>query len=164
MSDESDPPRKFFELKPKEFETVNERLRTPPPPPAAGANAVDPGIVRVDDGPIDVRELARLGTAKGPLLSANQPANRANDVHAMLQGNLDKANAAGLNTLEYRAKKKSRRKRDYWLLVAIVNPVLLTVAVGAGPSNAIPFVCALAGIGLFNASYYWIMWQLMDDY
>jgi hypothetical protein len=162
MPDESDPPRKHYQLKPKEFEVVNERLRTTPP--TDGTSAPDPGIVRPDQGPIDVRELAKLGTPKGPLLSANQAANRANEVHAMLQDNLAKANAAGLNDLEYRPKKKSRRKRHYWLLVAIVNPALLTVAIAAGPSNAIPFVCALAGVGMFNATWYWIMWQLVEDY
>ena len=65
MPDEPDPPRKFYGFKPTTFEVAN-----PGTVPAATASpsTPDPGIVRVDDQRIDVRELNRLAATGLPPL------------------------------------------------------------------------------------------------
>lgn len=160
MSDEPDPPRKLYSLKPREFDAVNE-----PRPNALPAITPtrDPGIVAAHDAPIDVRELARQATGKGPALTGPNSVNRTNEVHAMLQDNLSRANAAGLNDLAPKPQRLSRRKRDYWLLMIFGNLALVTVAV-IGRSNPFILVCSLAGVGLVSVAVTWIMWHVMDDY
>src|SRR4051812_5857985 len=83
MSDQPDPPRKMYGFKSREFDRANDPPAPPPPSPA-----VDPGIVAGENRRIDVRDLIRSGAGKGPQLGSNAAANRANEVHAMLQDNL----------------------------------------------------------------------------
>ena len=164
MPDEQDPPRKFYQLKPREFERANPV--TPGPPPDTSAGAPDPGPGATTSGapgPIDVRELVRQGAANAPLLSGNVTANRANEVHAMLAENAAHANAAGLNHVALPPKRRSKRKRDYWLLMIAGNGVLLTLVL-LNRSNAVVFVSGIAGMGLFTAGFSWVMWQIMSDY
>ncbi len=162
MSDESDPPRKFFQLKPTEFEVVNERLKTAspsePPPGAVSSQPSGPS------GPIDVRELVRIG-AKGTTLHPAQPPHvRDNDVHTILRENLAHANAAGLNDLAPKPKRVSHRKRQYWGLMLCGNAVLLTITLMAGPTNPVQFVYGIAGLVIFNLGLWWVMWHIMEDY
>jgi hypothetical protein len=160
MPDESDPPRKTYAFKPREFETANEPRPNAPPPITP---ARDPGIIPATDAPIDVRELARQASITGPVLSSGGPVNRANEVHAMLQHNHARADAAGLNELAPKPKRLSRRKRDYWLLMTLGN---LALAVFAITQRANPFflVCGVAGMGFLSIAISWIMWHVMDDY
>jgi hypothetical protein len=154
MADDADPPRKFFQLKPKEFEAVNAIPR--PADPAAPTVDSKPAAA-APSGPIDVRELARIATKTQTLLKGNVAANRANEVHAMLKDNLDRANAAGLNDISVRPKRKSKRKRDYFLTLLGGN-LLLAFALTIQP------IFAVAGLILFNIGLTWIMWVVMDDY
>jgi hypothetical protein len=142
MSDPSDPPRKFYRMKPKEFERVNEvpsERRTPPaageetgrPPGGAGDEAVrvepDAGPAEANPNPaapppdhgsgrIEVRDLVRLGSAGAPLLGSNQVRTTANDVHTMLAQNEAIADAHGLNAVKP-VRKFRRRKRDFRVLL-----------------------------------------------
>ncbi len=142
MSDPSDPPRKFYRMKPKEFERVNEvpsERRTPPaageatgrPPGGAGDEAVraepDAGPAEANPNPaapppdhgsgrIEVRDLVRLGSAGAPLLGSNQVRTTANDVHTMLAQNEAIADAHGLNAVNP-VRKFRRRKRDFRVLL-----------------------------------------------
>lgn len=153
MADESDPPRKFYQLKPKEFERVNE---TPSPateptdpqnaPPSLDASA-----------PIHVRELVRQASTGVPLLKGNAPANRETEVHALLRDNLSRANAAGLNDVAPKPKRASRRKRDYIFAMIVGNFALLI-------GTAIQPIFGAAGLIIFNLGLTWIMWFVMDDY
>ena len=160
MSDEPDPPRKVYGFKPRTFETANEPR---PNAPAPALPTRDPGIVPASERPIDVRDLARQATGQGRALEGVAPVNRANEVHAMLQDNLARANAAGLNDLAPKPKRLSRRKRDYWLLMAIGNLALAVLAV-VGHSNLFMLVGSIAGMGLVSAAITWIMWHVMEDY
>src|SRR5688500_9204977 len=100
MSDEPDPPRKFYQLKPKEFEQVN--------PPVTGAPA--------DSAPTGVQgHLQAANTRPGSAPAPAKPSGALNDVQAILRDNLARANAAGLNDLAPKPKRRSRRNRDYWL-------------------------------------------------
>ena len=156
MSDEPAPPRKTYGFKPREFERANPARPGAPsadPPPAP-----DPGIVAAEgEQEIDVNDLIRAGAGSGPQLRSNAGANRPNDVHAMLRENLAQANAAGLNDLTLPPKRKSKRTRDYFLLLVSGNLILAFGFV-------LQPIFAGAGVVLFNFGLAWIMWVVMDDY
>lgn len=171
MADEPDPPRKFFQLKPTEFERMNP---APAPAPAAPVNSLPAspttGESPPSSQPIDVRELVRHGAVGVPLLSANQPANRPNEVHAALQEKFAHEQAAGLFHVEPGVDKQRRlRLWSYWLLLTAVDLPLAIIAFsvnptrGAGPASATVFVCAIGGIGMFTAFWTWHVWFLRTE-
>lgn len=155
MADESDPPRKIYGFKPREFERAN-----PVPPPAAheaGAVNPDPGVVSQDAGRIDVHELIRAGAGPGSQLGANSVANRENEVHAILRDNLRKDIAAGhydLGPLD--DSKRIRRIRNYCLLILLVDVPLGSYAYWIGHTNPLPFVLAISGAAIFTS---WLTWE-----
>lgn len=163
MADDPEPPRRFYKLKPTEFERVNSPpapLPTPEPAPATRPPPPPP----TPSERIDVRDLARSAAAGTPLLhGTNAPANRPNEVHAMLRDNLDVANAAGLNDVTPLPKRRSRRLRDYLLLMVPVNAFFAWWAFGPN-ANAATFVYGLGGMALFSAGFTWVMFFVMDDY
>jgi hypothetical protein len=166
MSDEPDPPRKFYGFKPREFERANPPRPASPNPdePSAHSPAPDPGIVPVTDVRIDVHELARLAAPKGAILSSDGPANRPNEVHQILQANLARDQAAGFYHLEPEIDKKRRRRiRNYWIGLVTVDGIFGVIAWLTGPQAAIPFVSALAGLGMFTAWWTWETWFLRTD-
>jgi hypothetical protein len=107
-----------------------------------------------------------LGAAK--FESVNSPADGAGppsvDVHAMLRDNLEHEKSAGLHELKPQPARRTRRRRDYWRLLCAGNLLFGLVAVSVGPGAAMPFVCAIGGMGIFTAALTWIMWFVMDDY
>jgi hypothetical protein len=154
MPDAPDPPRKFYKFKPTEFENVNGVSRHSPL--HEGQPRPDPGIVETEKVRIDVRDLARaaaIPTAK----SQPAPATPANEVHAMLRDNLARANAAGANRVAPVVKRPSRRKRDYFITLALGNAVLAV-------ATAIMPIYGGAGLVIFNIGLTWIMWFVLDDY
>jgi hypothetical protein len=157
MPDEPDPPRKTYGFKPRDFEAVN--APRPPGPEDSGATASSGSPTPpTADRPITVRHLARLAMSGGPLLGTNAPPNRLNDVHATLQANVIAANAAGLNQVaidpNYRSKRE-RRIRRFWIMIVLVDGSLGAYAWWMGPAAAIPFVCAIAGIGFLTGRMVW---------
>lgn len=163
MSDEPDPPRKFYTLKPKEFEAVN------PPVPRRDAEPAGPTEARPAGGPIDVRELIKSATVDpAQRVLAKSGATQlvaGNDVHAILKENLAHANAAGLNDLTPKPRRKSKRKRDYILTMLAANPPMVALFVwGLHQHNVILLVYVGAGVILFNVSFTWVMWFVADDY
>jgi hypothetical protein len=166
--DPSDPPRKFYDLKPKEFERVNAPVAGQPSPsatPPSSPPVSPPSLPELDSSkPIDVRELFQQASTPGPVLSKG-PRNDLNEVHAVLRDNLARANEAGLNDVPLRPKRPSRRKRDYISLMIGANAVLAFLAISFFRShNVIGFVSVMAGIGMLSASITWVMWFVMDDY
>jgi hypothetical protein len=147
MRDEPDPPRKFYQLKPKEFEIVNA--------PVSAASA--------DSSPTHVRGHLRAAN-KTSAVPTPPPVAAPNEIQAILKDNLARANAAGLNDVSPGPKRRSRRKRDYWLVMVCGTTVLGTIAIKTGPGQPIPFTYAVGGLALFNFALWWIMWQVMDDY
>jgi hypothetical protein len=160
MSDEAPPPRKIYGFKPREFERANDAPHAPPPP----VPSADPGIATDTSGRIDVRDLARLAAAKSAPLAQKNRAAPANEVHAMLNENLARANAAGLNQVALPPKRLSRRKRDYWLIMLAGNGGLLTVFALFIGFNLYSTMFALFGLTFFSCGVTWIMWHVMDDY
>lgn len=166
MPDESDPPRKFYGFKPRDFERANA---IPVPPPAATAPvAPDPGILPSDGARIDVRDLNHLAATGQPLLSATPASIRENEIHGVLRENLAIANAAGLNdvTLDLRHRTpRQRRIRRFWILLPAINVPLGLIAFLIGPHRAMPFffVCTIATIGFLNARLIWHTFFLNTD-
>ncbi len=161
MSDPSDPPRKFFDLKPRDFERVNGV----PPPTAADVPAADPGIAPAPaSGPIDVKDLFRQAQVNAPLLSKSRSRGPENEVHGILRNNHERATAAGLNDLAPKAKRISRRRRHYWISMIVGTALFGSIIIGAGPSNPIFFIYGLAGLVLYNVGLWWSMWHVLDDY
>ena len=143
MRDEPDPPRKYYTFKESDYVRVNKPLSSPP------RDSSDP-----NDQPIDVNELYRAANAwpvKPPVPKVE------NEVHAMLRENHAKAEAAGLNTPLEIPPRKSKRKRDYWIVFAAGNTYFLLGLI-------INPVFAGAGLILFNIGLAWTMWVVMDDY
>lgn len=159
MADESDPPRKRYALKPREFETVNA-LPPPPPeeaPPLAPAT-YDP------ERPISVHDLHRIAANGRSPVGTKGPASKANDVHATLDLNRQRAEAAGLYQVKLTKEElRSKRARGYWLMMALVNIPCLLIAIKAGPRAPIPFVLALSGSALFSAAFSWHTWALRTE-
>ena len=154
MADD-DPPRQFYQLKPREFETVNRRV---PQTPAAGNGAPQQANQR-----IDVRDLYEQAKTPGPLLATARAAARKNDIHLILEDNLAHANAAGLNTLSPKPKRRSRRRRDYFLVMIPLTAFFAYAAFGPY-SNVMLMAYGVAGIILSTLGLGWIMFGVMDDY
>ena len=163
MTDEPDPPRKLYGFKPAEFETANEAPRNPAP--ASESQPVpDPGITRVHEGRIDVRDLARIASGDGAALGHNATANRPNEVHGILRENFERDKAAGWYEVDPREdKRRMRRIRNYWILLVVVDAPLGFFAYKIGHGAAIPFVCAIAAIALFTTWWTWETWFLRTD-
>ena len=121
------------------------------------------------DEPDPPRKVYRLGKAEFHRVNpesdatATRTAVPEQDVRAILRDNLDRANAAGLNELKPKARRPSRRKRDYWLL-AILGNAFFGGALAHFGLKTIPGLFAFSGIVFFTCALTWVMWVLMDDY
>jgi len=156
MPDEPDPPRKVYGFKARDFKRDNAPASAEPPQPTAKelammAGTPVPAVQKKPTGP--KADLSAVGRAK-----ADDP----NDVYAVLQQNRQSAARHGLNEVEIK-KIKSRRKRDFWLILvggnlAIIGAVVLTNI------NVVTVIFGLSGLIVFSLSLSWIMWQVMDRY
>lgn len=102
------------------------------------------------------REFERLNP-RGPAGKGTE-----HDVYAILQQNRAVEQRLGLGEVEIR-KKKSRRKRDFWLLL-IGGNLLVAGLVAVGRFNLISLIFGLAGMVVLSVGLTWIMWFVMDDY
>ena len=144
MKDEPEPPRKIYQFKDKEFELVNKSLGV------SSADSADP-----NDVPIDIHDLYRSANASPVVKSDSVPVE--NEIHDILRENLARDKAAGLHDIEFKPRRKSKRTKDYLMLV-IGGNLLLT-----GGFFIMP-VFAGAGFVLYNVCLIWVMWVVMDDY
>jgi hypothetical protein len=148
MPDEADPPRKVYGFKEREFKRDNAPASASPPAPTA-------------------KELAMLSTAKRPV-PAGQPrtaptkTDDPNEVFNVLRANRAVEEQVGLTEMEIR-EIKSRRKRDYWL-VLIGGNLAIVGAVAVSGFNPITAIFGLAGFIMFTLGLTWVMWQVMNKY
>jgi hypothetical protein len=156
MADESDPPRKFYQLKPREFEVVNHH------PPASPPSASIPPTIQ-PTARIDVHDLYRQAGTPGPVLGPVQKDAAKNEVHVILHDNLTRANTAGLNDLAPRPRRRSRRKRDFFIILIPLQAFFVFVAFGPY-SNVATMAYGVAGIILSTIGLTWVMFFVMDDY
>jgi len=98
----------------------------------------------------------------------NQPVREtgpsaAHDIHAILQENLGAQRQAGLDELEHRPRRTSRRTIDYWLLLAVGNLVLLGM-VASAHFNPLAIVFGAGASFILSLTLTWVMWFVMDKY
>ncbi|MBM3855792.1 MAG: hypothetical protein FJ399_22000 [Verrucomicrobia bacterium] len=154
MPDEADPPRKFYQFKPKGYDVLNERV--PPPPPVEATLVPDPGPVAAEAGRIDVKELIRQAGDPAPLHAGRNRGRNENEVYDMLREQYKRDLSHGhyeLGPLD--DSKRRRRIRNYWLALVAINVPLGSFAAWIGPGAAIPFVCAIAGMSMSTALLTW---------
>ena len=146
VPDEPDPPRKNYGFKDRDFKRDNALKSTEPPPPTAKELAIM-------SGPVANHGKAAVGSAK-----VEDP----NDVYAVLQENRTVEKKHGLSEVEIR-EIKSRRKRDYWLLL-IGGNLAIVGAVALSGFNIVSVIFGLSGLIVFSIGTTWIMWQVMNKY
>jgi hypothetical protein len=146
VPDEADPPRKNYGFKDREFKRDNALQSAEPPPPTAKELAM----------------MAGPAAKHGKALTGAQKVDDPNDVYAVLQANRAVEKQHGLDEFEIK-RIKSRRKRDYWLLL-ITSEVALGALAYAGRGNAFVLACSVAAMGLIALGLTWIMWQVMSKY
>jgi hypothetical protein len=110
------------------------------------------------------QELAKMAgpptaTAKG---SAGPKANDPNDVYAVLEENRTRERQLGKDEIAIK-KIKSKRRRDYLLLLVLGNLAIVTM-VALGGFNPISMIFGLAGIIILSLGATWVMWFVMDRY
>lgn len=60
-------------------------------------------------------------------------------------------------------RRPSRRKRDYWLILILLNGFFATVAFGPY-RTPMTLTYGIAGIIVTTLGLTWVMWFVMDDY
>jgi len=84
------------------------------------------------------------------------------NVPEMLQENRKIEVESGLADVRHPKKRKSRRNRDFILLVGSIDAaIIIYVRI---MQNPVAFVYGIAGVTLVTATFAWIMFVVMDDY
>lgn len=104
------------------------------------------------------KEFERVNAPAG-----TQEPSADHDVYAIRRQLRERERAAGLDDLSPRPARRSRRKRDYWLLMLSSNAVFGSITL-IGRQNPVVFVSGLAGVIIFSVSLTWVMWFIMEDY
>lgn len=158
--DEADPPPRTYGFKPKEFERLNVPSPSQAPPPSAKDLAVLAGH--------SARKPTPPGSASGstptPPPAAGPLPGDPNDVFAIRREVRAREQADGGDVVKIK-KVRSRRKRDYWLLLIASNVLFGTVtAMGITQRNPMFLAYGLAGVVIVSLGLTWIMWFVMSDY
>jgi hypothetical protein len=140
-----DPPRKNYGFKDREFQRDNVRAPADSPPPTA-------------------KDLAMMaGPPTAPVKGSTGPKpTDPNDVFAVLEENRSRERQLGKDEIVIK-QIKSKRRRDYLLLVVLGN-LLIVALVALGGFNPISMIFGLAGIIMLSLGATWIMWFVMDRY
>jgi hypothetical protein len=140
-----EPPRKNYGFKDRAFQRDNPLSSDAPPLPTA-------------------QELAKMagGPAPTPSRKAGAKAGDPNDVFNILLHNRAFEQKHGLDKVEVR-RTRSRRKRDYWLLL-IPSNLLLGILTWQDRGNPFILVGGISGMIVVSLSVTWIMWFVMEDY
>jgi len=144
VPDETEPPRKQYAFKEREFQR-DER-------PASESRP-----------PVTVQGLTQLAgpvTRSGPVPTTSPKAGDPNDVFATLQKNRAAEMNSGGDEIEIK-KISSRRKKDYWLMLVGGNVVIVGGSFFVG---GIALVFGLAGVIIYSLGLTWVMWQVMSKY
>ena len=104
------------------------------------------------------KEFERVNAPPG-----TQEASAAHDVYAIRREIREREQALGLNELAPKPAPKSRRRRDYWLLLLTADSALVLTA-WQGRGNVFVLVSAATGVVVATIGLTWIMWFVMDDY
>ena len=165
MADETDPPRKQYGFKEREFKRDNRRPGSLPPMPTVTDLAKIAASEKVG-GALHPDDPAASGSTtsghKAPPTQAR--ASDPNDVHAVLAANREVENKFGGDKVKFTTTGQ-RKKRDYWIVFLTAEIVFGgIVALGVKQSNPFFLVFGLTGMVIFGVAITWIMWQLVDRY
>ncbi|HYC73074.1 MAG TPA: hypothetical protein VEB66_17820 [Opitutaceae bacterium] len=143
--DAPEPPRRTYGLKRRETEPAE----SPAPPPQV----------------LSAGEMAKLaGDHHDPKVPA--PAaprgDDPNDVVSVRQQLRNRERADGRDRIEIK-ERKSRRKRDYWILMTASNLLFGTILV-IGWGNIVMMIYAFSAMVLLSMGFTWVMWFIMSDY
>ncbi|HET7535376.1 MAG TPA: hypothetical protein VFJ90_02920 [Candidatus Didemnitutus sp.] len=111
-----------------------------------------------------VEPLAPPPAAPAPELDARAKAGDPNDVFALRQQLRAREESRGMDVLKEAPPKKSRRKRDYWLLMIGGNGFFLALPTLVFRGNGVVALYCGAGIIMLSLGATWVMWFIMDDY
>lgn len=138
-----------------------------------GLKRPDPGAVEPPNTPppqvLTTTELAKLaGVHHAPREhaagGASAKADDPNDVVSIRHELRDREKAEGQDRMEIR-KRKSRRKRDYLLVMTVLNVGFGAVlAYGILHRNPVLMIYAFSGMVLSSVGVTWVMWFIMSDY
>ena len=147
MPDDSDPPRKKYELKSSsDFARVNDTSDQP------------------GNGPTDIRGFIASANPADFATKANSPVNRPNEVHVILQENLQRDAAAGLHYVSTAPDpRRARRRRTFWIAITLVDVPFGSFAWFVGHEAAIPFVCSVGIVAMFTGVMIWWTWCLRTE-
>jgi hypothetical protein len=165
-SDEPPPVKHTFTT--AKFEAVNAPTATPAPgahlPIDGGASGM--GILPMSEGLTQTHgqdARATAGIQMLPSIGRCPPTPAPTDVYQVLRDNLARENAAGLNVVKPVPPRRSRRRRDFWL-VLIGGNLAIMASVGFTSINVMTVIYGFAGVILLSSGLIWIMWFVMDDY
>ena len=92
------------------------------------------------------------------------PPPPANDIFAIQREIRAREIASGMDELKpVGTPRRSRRRRDYWLLLLGGNGAIIGLAALVG-FNPMTIVYAFAGVVLWTVGLTWVMWFVMGDY
>lgn len=127
------------------------------------AVANPPASAPSPDAPTDVAGHLQAAATPRSDLSPAPPGPAENDVHALLRDNLAAAEKAGLHAVTPVQRRRSRRRRDYWIVLIGFDLLIVALVLLVGP-NVVSLLFGFGGIVFFNLGLTWIMWMLVDDY
>ena len=111
-----------------------------------------------------VEPLAPPPAERNPALDARAKAGDPNDVFALRQQLRAREQNQGMDALKAAPPRKSRRKRDYWLLMILGNAFFLSLPTLVFRGNIVVALYSGAGIIFLSLGATWVMWFIMDDY
>jgi hypothetical protein len=110
------------------------------------------------------KEFERVNAPRPEAGDAAAPPPAANDVYAIRAEIRAREIASGQDELIPVARPQTtRRRRDYWLLLAGGNLALLAVVAFVGP-NPMTFIFGAAGVIIYSVGLTWVMWAVMGRY
>jgi hypothetical protein len=104
------------------------------------------------------KEFERINAPAG-----SQEPSADHDVYAIRRQLRERERAAGRDDLSPRPARRSRRKRDYWLLMLAGNAGFGSIAL-IGRGSPVVFVSGMAGVLILSIGLTWVMWFIMEDY
>jgi hypothetical protein len=111
-----------------------------------------------------VEPLAQPPAARAPELDERARAGDPNDVFALRQQLRAREQSQGMDAMQAAPPRKSRRKRDYWLLMILGNGFFVALPTLVFRGNAVVALYCGAGIIMLSLGATWVMWFIMDDY
>jgi hypothetical protein len=116
-----------------------------------------------DDDPPPVQHTLTAAKFEAVNAPTTTPTPAPTDVYQVLGDNLARENAAGMNAVKPAPPCRSRRQRDFWLMLVLGN-LTIAATVYFTRGNTIAVLIGLAGVIVLSIALTWVMWFVLDDY